>query len=62
MGLCGRFFTHFEQVGTGLSFSNIDENPFTTENFNTASAIYMMLISTMLYAILVWYLDNVMPG
>lgn len=49
----------FEDQGIGITF----ENAMTlTRNFQFGTALGMMVLDTLLYLVLAWYIDNVLPS
>ncbi|KAG1677983.1 ATP-binding cassette sub-family A member 2 [Nymphon striatum] len=61
-GLGAKYFAYYEIVGVGVQWSNLAISPVEDDKFNLMSVLIMMLVDTLIYAILVWYIENVHPG
>jgi hypothetical protein len=48
--------------GAGLHLSNLASAPTTNDDFSMADCLGMLLLDTVLFLILNWYLDKVFPG
>ncbi|KAG9351082.1 hypothetical protein JZ751_024972, partial [Albula glossodonta] len=55
------YLSRYEEQGLGLQWDNIQTSPLEGDEFSFVISVRMMLIDTVLYAILTWYLDNVFP-
>ena len=51
--------TRFEDNGIGVNFSNMND---LQRNWRFATGIWMLLVDTLFYGILAWYLENAMPS
>ncbi|XP_078056586.1 ATP-binding cassette sub-family A member 13-like [Mustelus asterias] len=54
--------TLFEGDGTGIQWNNMYDAPGDGDNVSFAWICWMMIIDSMIYLILGWYLQNVFPG
>lgn len=55
-------FARFEEQGIGIQWSNVLVSSQDADPYTFIISIVMMLIDTMLYWILTWYIENVFPG
>ncbi|XP_062865086.1 phospholipid-transporting ATPase ABCA1 [Trichomycterus rosablanca] len=55
-------FARFEEQGIGIQWSNILVSSQDSDPYTFFISIVMMLIDTLLYWILTWYIENVFPG
>ncbi|EDV22374.1 uncharacterized protein TRIADDRAFT_10137, partial [Trichoplax adhaerens] len=56
------YIAQYEQQGVGIQWSNVRSSPVTEDTFSFSATCGMMIIDTIIYAILTWYLENVFPG
>ncbi|XP_033117050.1 phospholipid-transporting ATPase ABCA1-like isoform X2 [Anneissia japonica] len=57
------YLSLYEIQGTGVQWSNIAKSPVTGDNgFGFLQSIIMMWVDTVIYLILVWYIEAVFPG
>jgi len=56
------YFSHFEETGIGAQWDNIWASPLIGDNFSMAGCMGMMLLDSVLYGILMWYIEAVFPG
>lgn len=62
LGLGAKYFNFFESTGEGVQFSNVGRSPVSGDGYSILIGVYMSLFSDAVFIILLWYLDNVMPG
>jgi len=48
--------------GSGLQWENILTSPREGDTFSLGFALLMMVLDTVVYFGLAWYIDNVLPG
>lgn len=51
-----------EEQGTGAQWSNFYGSPVAGDGFSLGYAIGMMMIDAVIYGILTWYIEAVLPG
>ncbi|KAL8202962.1 UNVERIFIED_CONTAM: ATP-binding cassette sub- A member 1 [Gekko kuhli] len=56
------YISLFEEQGVGVQWQNVLESPIEEDSFNLTTSFYMMLLDTLLYGIMTWYIDSVFPG
>ena len=61
-GMCFKYITRWEEQGIGAQWSNLFDNPMSTDTFSVGWAAIFMIIDLFLYLILVWYFENIFPG
>uniref|UniRef100_A0AAR2IJC1 P-type phospholipid transporter n=1 Tax=Pygocentrus nattereri TaxID=42514 RepID=A0AAR2IJC1_PYGNA len=61
-GFGTEYLSRYEEQGLGLQWDNIHTSPLEGDEFSFHTSIIMMLLDTVLYAVLAWYLDSVFPG
>ncbi|CAM1324270.1 ABCA2 (predicted) [Pycnogonum litorale] len=61
-GLGAKYFAFYEINGVGVQWSNLAISPVEDDAFNMKSVLIMMLADAVIYAALVWYIENVHPG
>ena len=62
MGIGGKYINFLESTGVGMQFTSISVSPQSEDKYNLVVVMVMSLISSAIYVILVWYIDNVAPG
>uniref|UniRef100_A0A3B4E2I9 P-type phospholipid transporter n=1 Tax=Pygocentrus nattereri TaxID=42514 RepID=A0A3B4E2I9_PYGNA len=55
-------FARYEEQGVGIQWKNIGISSQEDDPYSFIVSIIMMLIDTLLYWILTWYIENVFPG
>ncbi|XP_076323090.1 uncharacterized protein LOC143232010 isoform X1 [Tachypleus tridentatus] len=53
------YFTRFEKQGVGIQWDNIWESPIPGDSMNFALACIMMLVDSLLYFLVAWYVSTV---
>ncbi|XP_065190640.1 phospholipid-transporting ATPase ABCA1-like isoform X1 [Sycon ciliatum] len=61
-GLSTQYVSFYETQATGMQWDNLSESPLVDDDFSFTLTLWFMVIDTIIYSVLVWYLDNVMPG
>lgn len=61
-GLGAKYFAFYEEIGVGVQWSNMAVSPMEDDDFSLWNVVIMMLMDTFIYAVLVWYIENVHPG
>ncbi|XP_060619641.2 phospholipid-transporting ATPase ABCA1 [Anolis sagrei] len=51
-----------EEQGIGVQWDNIFESPREEDSFNLTTSVSMMLVDSLLYGIMTWYIESVFPG
>uniref|UniRef100_A0A3P9LUM4 P-type phospholipid transporter n=1 Tax=Oryzias latipes TaxID=8090 RepID=A0A3P9LUM4_ORYLA len=60
-GFGTEYLSRYEEQGMGLQWDNIQTSPLEGDEFSFLTSICMMVLDTILYSVLAWYLDNVFP-
>ncbi|XP_046904791.1 phospholipid-transporting ATPase ABCA1-like isoform X1 [Hypomesus transpacificus] len=55
-------FSKYEEQGIGIQWSNIRRSPEDGDRYSFIVSIFMMLVDSLLYWFLTWYIENVFPG
>ncbi|XP_073689114.1 retinal-specific phospholipid-transporting ATPase ABCA4, partial [Garra rufa] len=61
-GFGTEYLSRYEEQGLGLQWDNIQTSLLEGDEFSFITSIIMMVLDTVLYGVLAWYLDNVFPG
>ncbi|XP_030623464.1 retinal-specific phospholipid-transporting ATPase ABCA4a [Chanos chanos] len=61
-GFGTEYLSRYEEQGLGLQWDNIQTSPLEGDEFSFHTSIIMMMLDTVLYALLAWYLDSIFPG
>lgn len=56
------YIARYEEQGIGLQWSNIQSSPIPEDDFSLYSCIWMMLVDSVLYLVITWYVEAVFPG
>lgn len=56
------YLARFEEQGIGSQWSNIGESPIPGDKYSLLGCIIMMLVDSMIYFLLTWYIEAVFPG
>ena len=46
----------------GIQWKNLLESPITDDEMNMMHCIMMMIIDTVIYGLLTWYIEAIFPG
>uniref|UniRef100_A0A8C5SUK7 ATP binding cassette subfamily A member 1 n=1 Tax=Laticauda laticaudata TaxID=8630 RepID=A0A8C5SUK7_LATLA len=52
----------FEEQGIGLQWDSLFETPVEKDNFSLTISVFMMVLDSLLYGIMTWYIESVFPG
>lgn len=61
-GLGARYFALYEIGGEGVHWNNLFSSPVEHDDLNLFQLWIILLVDTVLYAMIVWYVENVYPG
>lgn len=56
------YFSHYEESGVGAQWSNIWISPLSDDHFSLAGCMLMMILDSLIYGVLMWYIEAVFPG
>ncbi|XP_007428699.1 ATP-binding cassette sub-family A member 1 [Python bivittatus] len=56
------YISLFEEQGIGLQWDNLFESPVEEDSFNLTTSVCMMLLDSLLYGTMTWYIESVFPG
>jgi hypothetical protein len=59
-GIGASYIARYEEIGEGIQFNNMASGVGPCDNFSFAAALFMMVVDCFLYAIFVWYLEQVL--
>ncbi|XP_014259615.2 ATP-binding cassette sub-family A member 2-like [Cimex lectularius] len=62
LGLGSNYFGMKELEGTGSKWNNVSSSPVIGDTFNLLVIMVVMLLDSVLYLLLTWYIENVFPG
>ncbi|UYV63452.1 ABCA2 [Cordylochernes scorpioides] len=61
-GLGAKYFAFYEEIGVGVQWSNLGTSPVEDDQFTLRNVAVMMLVDSLIYSLLVWYIENAHPG
>ncbi|XP_037086261.1 ATP-binding cassette sub-family A member 7-like [Pollicipes pollicipes] len=61
-GLGCSYFAHYEERGIGIQWSTIDKSPILDDDFSLLQSMMVLLLDSVLYGLLTWYIEAVFPG
>lgn len=61
-GLGAKYFAYYEEMGVGVRWDNINISPVEDDDYNLFMVTLMMVLDSIFYGILVWYIEHVHPG
>ncbi|KAL9951119.1 hypothetical protein ACROYT_G043723 [Oculina patagonica] len=61
-GVCCSYLARYEEQGVGAQWSNMFSSPVEGDGFSLGYAMGMMMIDAVIYGILTWYIEAVLPG
>ena len=61
-GMACSYIARWEEQGSGVQWSNYYQSPMPGDDYSLGTCINMMLLDAVLYFIILWYVENVMPG
>ncbi|XP_071439608.1 phospholipid-transporting ATPase ABCA1-like isoform X2 [Hetaerina americana] len=56
------YFAHYEEMGIGIQWNNIDSSPLLGDHYSLIGCAGMFMVDTVLYSVLTWYIETVFPG
>lgn len=56
------YIARYEQQGIGMQWYNIQMSPIPEDSFSLSHCIVMMMIDTVIYFLITWYVEAVFPG
>ncbi|CAH1774058.1 unnamed protein product [Owenia fusiformis] len=56
------YLSRYEEQGVGAQWSNIWKSPIPSDNYNLVMCMLMLLIDSVVYMVLAWYIEAVFPG
>ncbi|XP_020657095.3 phospholipid-transporting ATPase ABCA1 [Pogona vitticeps] len=62
LGYGCEYVSLLEEQGIGVQWENVFESPKEENDFNLIASTSMMLLDTLLYGIMTWYIESVFPG
>ena len=57
-----RYIARWEEQGIGAQWDNYYKSPLPDDTYSLGTCINMMLLDAVIYLLILWYLENVMPG
>ncbi len=57
-----QYIALYEEQNVGINWSNIAQSPMPSDEFNMLAAIMMMLLDSVIYSAIAWYVEAVFPG
>lgn len=61
-GIGNAYLIGLEENGEGAQWSNIGSSPRTGDTFSLLECILMLLLDSVIYLIMTWYIETVFPG
>ena len=56
------YFSHYEETGVGAQWDNIWVSPMDGDSLSLGACMVIMVMDSVLYTILMWYIEAVFPG
>ncbi|XP_067120260.1 phospholipid-transporting ATPase ABCA1-like isoform X3 [Centruroides vittatus] len=56
------YFAHYEEDGIGINWSNFATSTMSGDKFSLAHCMGMLILDSIIYGILTWYIEAVFPG
>ena len=56
------YFSHYEETGVGAQWDNIWVSPVNGDSLSLGGCMVIMALDSILYTILMWYIEAVFPG
>ena len=60
--MCCNYLARLEEQGVGAQWSNFFSSPVSGDGFSLGYGISMMMVDAIIYGILTWYIEAVLPG
>ncbi len=57
-----QYMALYEEQNIGINWENIASSPMPSDDFNMLAAIMMMLLDSVIYGSIAWYVEAVFPG
>ncbi len=61
-GLGAKYFAFYEIEAVGVQWTNMDRSPVEDDQYSLLLVMQMMVIDTIIYGLLTWYIENIHPG
>lgn len=61
-GLGSKYFALYEVAGVGIQWHTFSQSPVEGDDFNLLLAVTMLVVDTVVYGVLTWYIEAVHPG
>ncbi|KAI8512473.1 ATP-binding cassette sub- A member 2 [Branchiostoma belcheri] len=61
-GLGAKYFALYEESGTGIQWDNFLQSPVEGDAFNLCRVMVMLVVDSIVYCLLTWYIEAVHPG
>lgn len=61
-GLGSKYFALYEVAGVGIQWHTFSQSPVEGDDFNLLLAVSMLMVDTVVYGVLTWYIEAVHPG
>lgn len=61
-GLGSKYFALYEVAGVGIQWHTFSQSPVEGDDFNLLLAVTMLMVDTVVYGVLTWYIEAVHPG
>lgn len=61
-GLGSKYFALYEVAGVGIQWHTFSQSPVEGDDFNLLLSMMMLIIDTVVYGVLTWYIEAVHPG
>eukprot|EP00794_Sanderia_malayensis_P008046 gene8046-8908_t len=62
LGMACRYLARWEEQGEGAQWSNYYKSTVIGDDYSLGTCVNMMLLDALLYMIILWYIENIMPG
>uniref|UniRef100_A0A8C8TR56 ABC-2 type transporter transmembrane domain-containing protein n=1 Tax=Peromyscus maniculatus bairdii TaxID=230844 RepID=A0A8C8TR56_PERMB len=60
-GLGSKYFALYEVAGVGIQWHTFSQSPVEGDDFNLLLAVTMLMVDTVVYGVLTWYIEAVHP-
>jgi ATP-binding cassette subfamily A (ABC1) protein 3 len=54
--------SQFQGTGIGVHWDNLSNGASVDDDFSLATVFLMMIVNSVIYGVLTWYIENVFPG
>ena len=61
-GVACSYLARYEEQGVGAQWSNLYSSPLSDDGFSLGYSLGMMMVDAVIYGLLTWYIEAVMPG